>query len=87
MPAATGRAFGAIALCLFSVVWMLGSWEEAAALRGVTKVNHLTQGLAGLLTTLLVSCALYGFWRHRSKKVGLVVGLATAIAALVVHRM
>ncbi|MEE1610039.1 hypothetical protein [Microvirga sp. CF3016] len=72
---------------IFSVFWILRSWEQAKPLCGPTKVNYLTQDLAALLATLVFSYALYQFWKHRCETLGLVLGLATAVAAMMAHRL
>jgi hypothetical protein len=63
------------------------SWEQAGPLRGPTKVNYLTQDLAGLLATLVCSYAMYRFWEHRSESLGIILGLITAAAAMTLHHM
>jgi hypothetical protein len=72
---------------MFSVFWMMESWEEAGPLRGPTKVNFLTQSLAGLLASLVSSYAIYRFWKHRSETTGIVLGIAAAAGAMAFHRM
>ncbi|WP_162820168.1 hypothetical protein [Microvirga calopogonii] len=66
---------------------MLESWEEARPLLGPTKVNHLTQGLAGPLATLLCSYGIYRFWTERSETIGIVLGALLAAATMILHRM
>ena len=66
---------------------MMESWEKAGSLRGPTKVNHLTQDLAGLLATLACSYAVYQFWKYRSETLGIVLGLIAAAAAMTWHRL
>jgi hypothetical protein len=66
---------------------MLESWGEAGPLRGPTKVNHLTQDFAALLTTLVCSFAIYRFWKHRSETLGIVLGLVAATAAMMLHHI
>lgn len=75
------------ASAIFSVFWIMGSWEQAKPLCGPTKVNHLTQDLAALLATLAFSYALYQFWKHRCETLGIALGLATAVAAMMAHRL
>lgn len=87
MPAAWWPSIVAAASVIFSVFWIMGSWEQATELRGPTKVNHLTQDLAALLATLVFSYALYRFWKHRCEALGIVLGLVTAVAAIMAHRL
>jgi dolichyl-phosphate-mannose--protein O-mannosyl transferase len=83
LPVAWWPSVAGAASLLFSVFWMMESWEEAEPLRGPTKVNFLTQSLAGLLASLICSYAIYRFWKHRSATLGLVA----AGAAMTLHRM
>jgi hypothetical protein len=87
LPDAWWPCVGCAASLIFSVFWMLESWEEAGPLRGPTKVNHLTQDLAGLLATLVCSFAIYRFWKHHSETLGIVLGLVAATAAMMLHHM
>jgi hypothetical protein len=72
---------------MFSAFWMMESWEEAGPLRSPTKVNFLTQSLAGLLASLVCSYAIFRFWRHRSATLGIVLSLVAAAAAMTLRRM
>jgi dolichyl-phosphate-mannose--protein O-mannosyl transferase len=66
LPAAWWPSVGSAMSLVFSIFWMMQTWEEAGPLRGPTKVNHLTQGLAGLLAALLCSYGIYRFDRKHS---------------------
>jgi hypothetical protein len=87
LPVAWWSSVGGAASLIFSVFWIMESWEKAGPLRGPTKVNHLTQDLAGLLATLVCSYAIYRFWKHRSETIGIVLGIVAAAAAMTFHRM
>ena len=87
LPVAWWPSVGVVMSSVFSIFWMLESWEEARPLLGPTKVNYLTQGLAGLLATLLCSYGLYRFWKERSETIGIVLGAIAAAAAMTMHRM
>ena len=87
LPAAWWPSVAGVSSLVFSVFWMMESWEEAGPLRGPTKVNFLTQSLAGLLASLVCSYAIYRFWKHRSATLGIILGLVAAAAAMTLHRM
>ncbi|EIM28053.1 hypothetical protein [Microvirga lotononidis] len=87
LPAAWWPSVGSVASLMFAIFWMLQSWEEAKPLVGATKVNYLTQGLAGLMVALLCSCGIYRFWKERSETIGIVLGALLAAAAMTLHRM
>jgi hypothetical protein len=87
LPAAWWPSVVGAASVIFSVFWIMGSWEQATVLRGPTKVNHLTQDLAALLATLVFSYALYHLWKHRCETLGIILGLVTAVAAMMAHRL
>jgi hypothetical protein len=87
LPAAWWPSVGGVTSLIFSVFWMVESWEEAGSLQGPTKVNYLTQDVAGLLATLVCSYAIYRFWKERSETLGIVLGLVAAAAAMTLHRM
>jgi dolichyl-phosphate-mannose--protein O-mannosyl transferase len=87
LPVAWWPSVAGAASLMFSVFWMMESWEEAEPLRGPTKVNFLTQSLAGLLASLICSYAIYRFWKRRSATLGIVLGLVAAGAAMTLHRM
>ena len=87
LPAAWWPSVAGVTSFVFSIFWMMESWKSAAPLQGPTKVNHLTQDLAGLLATLVRSYATYRFWKHRSETLGIVLGLLVAAAAMMWHRM
>jgi len=86
LPAFWWPSVGALVSFVFSVFWMTESWRATAHLQGPTKVNHLTQDLAGLLATLLCSYATYRFWKYRSETLGIVLGVLVAAAAMMWHR-
>ena len=86
LPDAWWPCVGCAASLIFSVFWMLESWEEAGPLRGPTKVNHLTQDLASLLVTLGCCYALYLFWKPRSETFGIILSLLVTAAAMTWHR-
>jgi len=87
LPSAWWPTVGGLASLVFSAFWLTESWEDAGPLLGPTKVNHLTQGLAGLLAALVCPYAMYRFWKHRSETLGLVLGLLTAAIAMTWHRL
>jgi len=86
LPAFWWPSVAGVVSFVFSIFWMLESWTDAALLKGPTKVNHLTQDLAGLLATLVCSYATYRFWKHRSETLDIVLGLLVAAAAMMWHR-
>ncbi|MGO4524358.1 hypothetical protein AB4097_05770 [Microvirga sp. 2MCAF35] len=87
LPAVWWPSVGGATSSVFSIFWLLESWEEAKPLVGATKVNYLTQGLAGLLATFLCSYGIYRFWKERSETIGIVLGALLAAAAMMLHRM
>ena len=87
LPAAWWPSVVGMVCLVFSVFWMMESWKDADPLRGPTRVNYLTQDLAGLLATLSCSYAIYRFWKHRSETLGIVLGLLIAAAAMTWHRL
>ncbi len=86
LPNAWWPSVGGTVSLVFSVFWMMESWKDATFLYGPTKVNHLSQDLAGLLATLVCAYGTYRFWKHRSESLGIVLGLLVAAAAMTWHR-
>ncbi len=72
---------------VYSIFWMAESWRAAQSLIGPTKVNHLAQDLWCLILVLGSSYAVYQFCRYRSERLGLVLCLLVAAAAMTWHRL
>lgn len=72
---------------VYSIFWMAESWRAAQSLIGPTKVNHLAQDLWCLILVLACSYAVYQFCRHRSERLGIVLCLLVAAAAMTWHRL
>ena len=87
LPIAWWLAVRGAAALAFAVIWMAESWEKAGPLKGSTKVNCLTQDLAGLLMALLGAYAVHWFWKQRAPTLALILGLAVAVASIALHHM
>ena len=72
---------------VYSAFWMAESWRAAQRLLGPTKANHLAQDLWCLILILGSGYAVYGFYRHRSERLGFVFCLLIAAAAMTWHRL
>jgi len=59
----------------------------AQPLIGATKINYIAQDLWCLILSLGSSYAVYQFCRHRSERLGLVLCLVLAAAAMIWHRL
>ncbi|WP_262273095.1 hypothetical protein [Microvirga yunnanensis] len=87
LPAAWWPSVSAAASVVFSVFWIMESWERAGPLRGPAKINQLMQGLGALLATLVCSYAVHRFWKHRHETLGLALSLAVAAGAMALHHL
>ena len=72
---------------VYSVFWMAESWRTAQPLSGPTQVNHLMQDLWCLILILGSSYAVHQFFRHRSERLGFILCLLVAAAAMTWHRL
>jgi divalent metal cation (Fe/Co/Zn/Cd) transporter len=63
------------------------SGSAAQSLIGPTKVNHLAQDLWCMILVLACSYAVYQFCRHRSERLGIVLCLLVAAAAMTWHSL
>ncbi|KFG69076.1 hypothetical protein [Microvirga sp. BSC39] len=72
---------------VYSLFWMAESWKAAQSLIGPTKVNYFAQDLWCLILVLGSSYAVHQFCRHRSERLGLVLCLLMAAAAMTWHRL
>jgi hypothetical protein len=66
---------------------MAESWGMAQPLIGPTKINYIAQDLWCLILALGSSYGVYQFCRHRSERLGLVLCLISAAAAMTWHRL
>jgi hypothetical protein len=66
---------------------MAGSWKAAQPLIGSTRVSYFAQDLWCLILVLGSSYAVQQFCRHRSERLGLVLCLLVAAAAMTWHRL
>ncbi|MFC1459823.1 hypothetical protein ACETIH_24595 [Microvirga arabica] len=81
-PCVWGGAF-----LVYSLFWMAQSWRTAQPLIGLMRINYLAQDLWCLMLVLGSSYAVYQFCRYRSERLGLVVCLLIAAAAMAWHRL
>ncbi len=72
---------------VYSVFWMVESWEAAQPLVGPTRVNDFAQDIWCLVLALGSLYGVYQFCRHRSERLGLVLCLLAAAVAMTWHRL
>lgn len=76
-----------IAAILFTALWLIETWTSGALLTGMMNLDHIAQGMWGLLVVLTVCAGLFHFWTHRRPSMGFHLCALISIAALLGHTL
>jgi hypothetical protein len=87
LPRAWWSFVQVLAGLVYSALWMTESWKAGKPLLAMTKVNHVTQDLWGLLVTLGCCFAVMRFWKQRSGTFGILLCIMVAGIAIAGHKI